>query len=304
MQEQFPAQGQFPPQQQFPMEEYKPNRFLQVLTALGLALAWLLLFIGVQIIISIVFTAAVTASVIAEYGYVNELLVMRQVYGYSTLMSLLSNIITLIVPIIIFLAMKRNPLHAIGARKVRPRLAAGGAAVAPLLYAVVILVLSLLPEAWIESYSDASSVLLSDVSVVSVIAVAVAAPIVEEVIFRGLILGSLHRVMPGWLAVLLSAAVFGACHGQWVWMGYAFVLGLVFGLMRLHSGSILPSMLCHLVFNAIGQCSDLIPETDLGGVLFLGGLLGVGVVACILARKGVAELLRPARRASKGELPA
>ncbi len=44
------------------------------------------------------------------------------------------------------------------------------------------------------------------------IAVAVAAPIVEEVIFRGMLLSALARRMPKWPAIVVSAAVFGAVH--------------------------------------------------------------------------------------------
>ena len=125
---------------------------------------------------------------------------------------------------------------------------------------------------------------------------AVVAPIVEEFIFRGLVMNRLSRVMPGWLAVVLSAAVFGACHGHPVWFAYAFVLGAVFGFIDLRGGSNWPSILGHVAFNAIGQVFTFIPETEEGTevVIAMGVLLVVGIIIPILNRKAIAALFRPA----------
>jgi len=89
----------------------------------------------------------------------------------------------------------------------------------------------------------------------------VGAPIQEEIIFRGLIQSMLER---GWTltfsvrggslssAVVFTAALFGIIHlgsGAAVVAG-AIVLGLVAGELRRRSGSLLPAVIVHALFNA------------------------------------------------------
>jgi membrane protease YdiL (CAAX protease family) len=76
-------------------------------------------------------------------------------------------------------------------------------------------------------------------------------PLLEETIYRGMLLQLLRRYCPLWLSVLISAGAFGATHlGQ----GYAnalnaFLLGGVFAWMTVRTRSLLPSMLCHVAIN-------------------------------------------------------
>ena len=76
------------------------------------------------------------------------------------------------------------------------------------------------------------------------------APVVEELLFRGYLLGVLLPLVPGGVAQLLTAAAFGLMHG----LDYALplgVLGLLFGWLRTRHGALLPSMLAHAVHNAL-----------------------------------------------------
>jgi len=86
----------------------------------------------------------------------------------------------------------------------------------------------------------------------------VAASIQEEVIFRGLLQSFLEQ---RWVtnsfpspAVLFPAALFGIVHlgsGAVVLAG-AVVLGLVAGELRRKSGSLLPDVIVHALFNVPG----------------------------------------------------
>lgn len=112
-------------------------------------------------------------------------------------------------------------------------------------------------------------------------------------IFRGLIQSRLAHALPGWPAVVLSALLFALCHGQPVWMGYAFVLGMVLGIMAWRADSILPSILTHIVFNAIGQVLSLPQFEQANGLVILAVLAAAGAVACLLTRRGLAHLFLP-----------
>jgi membrane protease YdiL (CAAX protease family) len=82
-----------------------------------------------------------------------------------------------------------------------------------------------------------------------VLAVAVA-PVMEELLFRGVMLRGLLRRWPGPHAVLLTALIFALFHAN-PWQFVApLVLGLFFGWLTLRSGSLWPAIFAHALNNA------------------------------------------------------
>ena len=88
----------------------------------------------------------------------------------------------------------------------------------------------------------------------------IGASVQEEIIFRGLIQSMLERRMVSFLlfggsvsaAVAFTAVLFGVIHleaGAIVALG-AIILGLVAGELRRRSGSLLPAIIVHALFNA------------------------------------------------------
>jgi membrane protease YdiL (CAAX protease family) len=80
------------------------------------------------------------------------------------------------------------------------------------------------------------------------IAVVVFAPLVEELLYRGLLLSWLRRVMPAWGAVAISALIFAGVHlldpDAWLVVPGLFLIGLALGYFALRTGSLgLPIML-------------------------------------------------------------
>ena len=71
---------------------------------------------------------------------------------------------------------------------------------------------------------------------------------VDEFIFRGLIFNGYKRRNP-FMAILLSAALFGLIHMNINQFSYAFVIGVIFGFMVYATGSLLPSILSHFIIN-------------------------------------------------------
>ena len=85
----------------------------------------------------------------------------------------------------------------------------------------------------------------------ALVAIALVAPVVEEVLFRGLLLRSLRR-LGGALAVGISAAAFGLFHMDPIQGSAAFLLGLYLGAVALWAGSARPAIACHLANNVFG----------------------------------------------------
>ncbi|QAT48462.1 CPBP family intramembrane metalloprotease [Caproiciproducens sp. NJN-50] len=82
-----------------------------------------------------------------------------------------------------------------------------------------------------------------------VLSVVVIPPMVEEMMFRGMILQGLRRFGDGF-AVVASAALFGLYHGNLAQTVFAFLCGLVLGFVVIRTNSLLPAILVHAVNNA------------------------------------------------------
>lgn len=83
----------------------------------------------------------------------------------------------------------------------------------------------------------------------SFIAVALMAPICEEIICRGFFHNRLSKVLPFGVAAVVSGIMFGLLHLNLNQFCYALVLGVVFAYVNRASGSIFTSMIIHMAIN-------------------------------------------------------
>lgn len=93
--------------------------------------------------------------------------------------------------------------------------------------------------------------------------------LVEEVLYRGFLLAYLTRIFPSvpmFLAIFIAAFLFGIGHLQQRTAGVfgGVLLGLVFGWLYASTGSLIPSMIIHSIFNLrllfLWQHSSAFPE--------------------------------------------
>ena len=77
------------------------------------------------------------------------------------------------------------------------------------------------------------------------------APLVEELVFRGLLFGWLAGRWGGGLAFVLSSLAFAAAHVEPAHAILVLPLGLVFGLLRWRTGSLWPSLVAHMANNGL-----------------------------------------------------
>lgn len=94
---------------------------------------------------------------------------------------------------------------------------------------------------------DAPDLAMLDHTTLLALAV-VAAPLCEEILFRGLVFGALARTVPVALAVVWSAGLFAVCHPVVSWLP-VFGLGVGTALVYRHTAWLPAAMVAHAVYN-------------------------------------------------------
>lgn len=126
----------------------------------------------------------------------------------------------------------------------------------------------------------------------TIIMTVIIAPIAEELLFRGVILGGLSRIS-GRFAIFMSAAMFGLMHGNLPQAFCAFVMGVLFGYAAVKTDSLVLPIAGHIMANLIST-STMFVEYFLGedmsntywfAVLGLFGLIGL-ICFIVMLTKG------------------
>jgi len=86
------------------------------------------------------------------------------------------------------------------------------------------------------------------------IGICLGAPLFEEVFFRGYLITGWEQTRLGPIgAVILADLAWTAIHVQYGWyeLIQIFILGLLFGMMRIMTDSIVPAITCHVLVNVV-----------------------------------------------------
>jgi sodium transport system permease protein len=129
----------------------------------------------------------------------------------------------------------------------------------------------------------------------------------EELAFRGFILSGLRRRFGPWRAVFVSSFLFALFHMNVFQFMPHFALGIVLGTLAVRTGSVLPPILFHFVYNCLVYVCLTIGPTlypdafarlsyeDLGHVPFAWTRLALAV-ACLVMAAGILAAVARARR--------
>jgi len=86
----------------------------------------------------------------------------------------------------------------------------------------------------------------------SVVLVGLLAAIGEELFFRGILQRILIQAFKSpWAGIVVTAAIFSAIHGQFLGFIPRMILGMILGALYWYSGSLLPAIAGHFVFNSL-----------------------------------------------------
>ena len=99
-------------------------------------------------------------------------------------------------------------------------------------------------------------------NVFGIISIAIMAPLVEELLFRGAIQGyMLRKGMKPLNAILIASAIFGIVHMNPIQVPFAFAIGLIFGWLYYRTGSVVPGIVGHFINNSIA-CLQMATLTE------------------------------------------
>ncbi len=176
-------------------------------------------------------------------------------YENANMLSIVSGVIILAMLAAFFLFRKKDPIKAFYLNKTRASTMLICFFAGISLNFLTTLVISYLPESLLESYGEAASTATQGDTVWYILAAVIMAPILEEIIFRAMMLSRISTATGNFLAVIISSAVFGAVHGHIVWSTYAFILGSFLGTVFVRTRSVKASIITHFGFNIVSLIS-------------------------------------------------
>ena len=135
------------------------------------------------------------------------------------------------------------------------------------------------PETWFDAYDESMELLMSGDPLFLAAATVLAAPIVEEVVFRGLVYTRLCRGMNRFFAALLSAVIFGLVHGTVLHLFYTIPMGLILCLFYEKYRSLWAPILLHMSFNLAGSVLEYYSWAPTGVMI---ALLVIGLYLTVL----------------------
>ncbi|MFJ7685025.1 CPBP family intramembrane glutamic endopeptidase [Peribacillus butanolivorans] len=103
-------------------------------------------------------------------------------------------------------------------------------------------------------------------------------PILEEILFRKIIFGSLNKRFNFFISALISSVIFGLAHGELEHLLLYTAMGFTFAFLYAQTGRILVSMVAHISMNTLVIILQVLYREDIEKMLdtaqaFIGGLL-------------------------------
>ena len=269
------------------------NRVKNIAAGIG----YLALFFGVNLLVSFVvefiygFKAgvemALTGGAMAEQAFMEGLLAF--VNEYSAIITMAYQIIAIGIIWVILKLRKKHfceevTLKPFDKKAILPIIVMGIAVQFFVSYAMELLPI---PEDIMNAYVQASSPLLQSQNLlIQIVALAVVAPIAEEIVFRGLILSRFKKAMPTVVAIVLSSVLFGLIHLQLLWIIYAALMGMLLAVVAEQEKSIGASILLHMAINFSALFVELIPVKGIVmGVVCVVALAIIAVTLYTIVKK-------------------
>lgn len=150
-------------------------------------------------------------------------------------------------------------------------------------------IISLTPlKDWSASYSDVETSIYSAALLWQVISAGIIAPILEEIVFRGILFRNYRASLGAWPAIILSAVIFGLMHYNLVQFVYAFLLGIFFAYLVEKTGELWTCILAHITANMFSLFATRLGITQWMfsdvAICLIAGIVALVVAVVILVK--------------------
>lgn len=233
----------------------------------------MLLYLGVTFAVEFIFMIAVAVLGISRYGATDQAqlydFIMNATMSQALSMTLLAGLAT--APILIFIYIRDNNKDRRNGTFVKYKLnnilkylLIIPFGVFNMLWAnyFVALLQLVMPKFMLESYTDTQQIIEGGGFLIQFLTAGIVAPIVEELIFRGLVYRRTKKMTGTIAAAILSAALFGVFHGNWVQAPYAFIIGIVAVFVYEKFKSIVAPIMLHMSANILSVLIMTLASSD------------------------------------------
>lgn len=277
------------------------------LKAIGKATVYFGVYFLVQIIVSaiysIVLSTKLTMEMMATGNELDMLLLeeqlMEAIMGEAMMMTFISGIVVLLLFWLVFLIRKKKLVKEVAIRPIPVKGILPVALMAAGFNVVTSVIVSCIPwpESWMESYITNASAI--DNSLIAWITAVLMAPILEEIVFRGLIYTRLKKGLPMIAAAIITSLIFGTVHGTIIWAIYTFIFSMVLIWVFERFQSLTACIILHMAYNLSGMGMSLIPE-EASVVVWI--LFAVSLVVVFFMYKQVVKVTEDIPKYKEAEL--
>ena len=125
--------------------------------------------------------------------------------------------------------------------------------------AFVSIIVMAMPDYMAKSFDGTSEIIYGSSFVLQVLTAGIAAPVVEELLYRGLVYNRIKKMTGLIPAAVLSSIIFGVIHANWVQAPYAFIIGLVCVYVYERYKSIFAPIILHISANLLSVVISSLP---------------------------------------------
>lgn len=252
------------------------------------SIAYVALFFGIQIVVSIVAEVAIIVKLGAEVVEGDLESVLTSEFGkWSWLCGIAEAILLVGILAVFFAVRKKNLFKEVRAAKLHPA-AFGGCVVCGFgaqFAAVILLTLLYALMPFLASFSvseDLANMMSAPSPLLDFLYIAILTPLMEEIVFRGLVYTRLRRFMNVGAAIVICGLIFGAAHMNIEQFLYAAPLGMLMAAVFEKYGSLWAPFAVHFAFNGGNYLVGYLPEEPAALPLALT-VMGCGALLLALA---------------------
>lgn len=161
-------------------------------------------------------------------------------------------------------------------RKV-PILTLGMNGISSLWFMLVVLGLQSIPliADSLESFDNTWSTIEAEPYIWPLLSVVIVGPIVEELLFRGILFHYLEKVNTGWFPIIISGILFGLWHMEPVQVVYTTLMGIALGLIYAKTRNLKVTISLHMLNNFLSTLPPSLDTPFVQDIIFYASLLMV-----------------------------